>query len=793
MGIPVTLVMINFLCLNYIDGTYVFEKVVSQMTGIGATKKWLSFMEIRIKTCLSIRQIPHFQRHDLIGLVRCLVTRPMSQRRCYIHRNWVIWLQKHHEVTILPHSAVSYSERKKCQNAGSLIINAFVHGIFNINVTFLHFVMTDVFHMYPFNNDCIGSPEILKTDMDGTSCEYCGAHYPSSTYFNKSNVSLKLDMRNGRRGRIDVVFEIGVIDKYIFHEQYSMHTGTMTWSDFKIQWYCINVEMLYRVMIHAGFPDKLKSIISIYDGPNENMPELLNYKYQLNETLLSSTFQIFIVFVSNNNMMKLALTYKAVRGKQIMLKPPQQIFLRNNTGCGIKDTKTWMCTYHIISPLGTQAELKVVSLDISGPCRNMYVSAGVAIYNVINQNRSLVAHWHRSIDATEGELIITGTENELHMVVFSYSPFAILSYHFSIDSSRCTGLFIGKFIRPSLLSIPWVVRFSTLDARKDQVLIQFSVTRGCLVVQLLFLPVEYPVSFRLIKITFTYKQALHVSKYSVGIDHMVYSCEIFGDYSRVRGETSFHISSLEIVGVVNVIDCWSASNSIMTILKVHRNECFLPCQAANIPITTVNGNHELCDICAYEWIFKYKLYALYYLPSYGSLKFERIYGNNSSLELCIVSEPRSCCTQQVYCYFSIETTFQFSEQRVMSATIYSSDVWRTKRLTSMKYDGRCQSDCSFPTENPVLFRLGAYEYIPKNTFEGSRIRQNWSSASYECGKIGAQLLTVFDRQELNFIIQNIMTPYAIEHVFIGMQRQVRKSFERGCQCFIFIILWLWSN
>ena len=271
---------------------------------------------------------------------------------------------------------LSESWRNTCKTTGSFILNAFVRSMFNINVNFLQFEMVDTFSMYPFHHDPIDSPATFKIDMDGTSYEYCGAHYPYSIYFPKNMVSLKLDMQNGPYifpGHIHVVLEIGVVDRHMFHDQYGIQEGAMTWIDFKVRWYRITVEMLYRLMTRAVFTDQWKSKLIIYDEPNENMPKLLNHKYQLNETILSSTFQIFVVRVSKHKREKSALTFTAVRDKQVMVTPSQQIFLRNNSGCGMKDTKTWMCTYHIFSPVGTHAELKIVSLDISGPYRNMYV------------------------------------------------------------------------------------------------------------------------------------------------------------------------------------------------------------------------------------------------------------------------------------------------------------------------------------------------------------------------------------------------------------------------------------
>ena len=174
-----------------------------------------------------------------------------------------------------------------------------------------------------------------------------------------------------------------------------------------------------------------------------------------------------------------------------------------------------MCTYHILSPIGTHNRLKVVSLDISWPYRNMYISAGVAIHNVINQSRSLVAQWHRSLDSDDDELIITSTENQFYMTVFSYSPFAVLSYYFSIQRDMCIGRFISRFMRPSMIYIPNCPGLNQYES--IQCFVQFNVTRECFVVQLVYLPIEYPVANRLISIVFPYIEALHIWKYTVGI------------------------------------------------------------------------------------------------------------------------------------------------------------------------------------------------------------------------------------------------------------------------------------
>ena len=229
-----------------------------------------------------------------------------------------------------------------------------------------------------------------------------------------------------------------------------------------------------------------------------------------------------------------------------------------------------------------------------------------------------------------------------------------------------------------------------------------------------------------------------------------------------------------MIGTVEDINCKTASNLIMNIIKIDANICLVPCQAANIPLVTVSGNNTLCDLCMYEWIHKAQSYSGNYVPSYGSIKFERLYDDLFSSEICIVSLARSCCTGHEFCYFSSHTTLKFSEPRKITAKIYNADVWRIQKIANSNFHHDDHIPL-FATENPIFFKYGAYEYILKYSLLDHWGLGNWSISSYRCHIIGAQLLTVFSRHELNFIIKNIMIPFSIDHVFIGMQRQVRKT------------------
>ena len=192
MGIRVTLIMNMFLHINYIYGTYIFEKDVSQMTGVGTAKEWLVFMEIRIKHCMKIRKMSRYAWGDLVGLTRCLATvRTEPQPRCYRDKyKWKVWLDASHHISIWRRI---WKQHIHCKWIDPLNFTALVHGMFNINVTFLRFKMSDRFGMYPLQNYRTESQTIFRINTEGITCEFCGSHYPRSIYFAKNWVSFKLD------------------------------------------------------------------------------------------------------------------------------------------------------------------------------------------------------------------------------------------------------------------------------------------------------------------------------------------------------------------------------------------------------------------------------------------------------------------------------------------------------------------------------------------------------------------------------------------------------------------------
>ena len=775
MGIPITFIAVLCLPVNYINAAYPFEKDVSQLIDMEPIKEWLVFMEIRVERCMQLRPVSQKSGEDLIGFLRCLSTyyRPQQQHfslPCIRLKMWV-------NVFILQNTWKLENSQESMGCTKLLPINMFVHKLFNINMTFEHYVIFNRFRVQYFRNDCTNTFTTFQIDDGFRKCRYCGKRFPWSMYGHSNSVSFEIG--NIRPAEVDgdvhIVGRIGVIGRYMYYDdQCTIGPGIMTWGGYKVHWYRINVDMLYRVMIDTSFNTEWESMLLIYDGPNTNMPTLLTQTH----IILSSTFQVFVVHLLKLDLYRsMQLNFTTFENDKIVLKPQNQISVPNNNCCGVNNTNSWMCTYHIIAPVGTHASIKVVSLDITGPYGGMYISAGVAIYNVVNQNKNLVAHWHDSIDVSGRDLVITGTENELYMVVFAYPPFAVISYQFRVDSSMCIGRFIGKSLRPSMMVMPHFRPESNLK----QFLIQFNVTHHCSHIQIIYLPTEWPYMSHRNVIYFAYQQVLRVWTNPFYKEYILNSfhCKVRGYYYLLKSNKIRRLPVSEMLGKVHNINCLVSSHnpSVMFIISVHQTNCLQSCHIFSIPVTTSHRNHEFCDICRHQWIKDGLIFQLYYSPTYGVIQFDHIYGN-LSLHICIESVVSRACDGHRFCYSSRRTKFQFADRRLLEVRPASGEIWRTgssELRENFLHKYPVPPNCKFRNRDLFRFRFGAYEYIFQSVYS---ISVTWYRASTNCKKMDAYLLTIFDRRELHYIIQNIMSKFKMDHIILGMKRAVSKT--RAC-------------
>ena len=110
-----------------------------------------------------------------------------------------------------------------------------------------------------------------------------------------------------------------------------------------------------------------------------------------------------------------------------MLPLNSQIDIKNNSSCENMDISSWMCTLNMISPEKSSANLQILNLRFSGPFDNMYISVSIAVYNILQNKSTLVAHFNTNKAALQRNLTIIATENTLFVTFYAYSPFTLLS------------------------------------------------------------------------------------------------------------------------------------------------------------------------------------------------------------------------------------------------------------------------------------------------------------------------------------------------------------------------------
>ena len=332
---------------------------------------------------------------------------------------------------------------------------------------------------------------------------------------------------------------VGLIDRHI-SSQCATNSGRLIQrGDFKVHAYHIRTEMLHRLCISVESNSSRRLSIFLYNGPSSLMPRLDAYNDRFHKTLYrSSTFQVFVVSIIPKKFEDFRLIYKP---DQMFISnvvtATQRIQVQNNTGCGNRNINSWMCTLAIVSPRSTHARLRILQMDFNGPFSDMFVSSGIAVYNVIKNNSNLVAHfcWDKSF--LWRSLALTGTENRLFVSFYAYSPFALLSCSVIAESSPCVGRFIGWHIRPSITMMPHEVH---RVGYVDTVNVKVDINSQCVAIHIIFTPDEYIPLFCMINIIFDCGGMLSVHAYRESFaKNFKGRCHItdpYGDFSYTHKE-----------------------------------------------------------------------------------------------------------------------------------------------------------------------------------------------------------------------------------------------------------------
>ena len=768
MGIYVLFTVLFIRSVHrHVLGAYPLESDVSRMTGVEPPKKWLVFLEAHILRCMKLRQQPPARsRKDLLSVFHCLGITQKWSVRCYFSAiglyRWLI------SPNILRLKAPTYTMfgHATCQNLRGLDVQIFIHNMFYINFTLTNFFL-DSFHpggRRSRRNYCHKTPKLVIS-FNNRSDVFCATRYPKSILINsdRMKVAFSIDLLSTFTHIIGVV---EVMDRYFVQSPLGLHTQDLiTWGDFNVRIYRISVEMLYQMelSVSAG------SHVIIHDGPSLQMPQL---RTSNQSRYISSTFQVIVVAIFRDRNISSQVSYQADSYFPAMKSTPQEeIFLKNNSGCGNSSARFWMCTFKIISSQGTQVSVEMIQLDIAGPYAYMYLSAGVAVYNVINNTTNLVIHVFYNLALNQRPLAITGSENTLYLSAYAYFPYTLLSLKFVVKTNHCIGKFIRNLPRSSITTTSHDSESSGVyDIWEVHFHMALNITHPCYAIHVNIPPWQrYKLFFH-----FRYDTILRLLYDIYGNGAYFMNIHAFGKYQLIYG--GYNLPHCAAHGDIRIIAMeWRGSafadQSVATV-NISRIECLQPCRAANSTILSVLGIVEICDVCRYFWLDDSMNNNFFATVPNEVLTLERIHGDLLATITISSLSPFILGGHKIL-YRLRDFSFCFRLRRILQFSPQKGQIWRVGQealLSIARFDYVWPK---LPMITHARFHRREYEYIlveMPTTYVPNR-----SSRAIQCSKYAAAILTIQDYQELRFVVRNIMQPMGIERIYISQIYKVCQA------------------
>ena len=773
---------------------YPLEEDISHLTGIDPPKRWGVFMEIRAKRCMKLQTTQNVYVIDLMTYLRCLSFGHKLHTRCYRSplprpRAWKIGAVVSSSKILFSTEATPGRYCPTRQQTYRLL----VHKLFGYNLTLSEFTVLDASFALPFPGQCTRATAKFIVHYNNGDIIYCGKRHPWSIYSNSNLATINLVIaKRMEKYDIQLSLNIDVVDPFYSQNQLPSRrtVGPSAWGSFATLTYHIVVEMIYRVRVLVSHDFQLTHKSMFYDGPDAKMPRLPVYRRIHNQNIyLSSTFQVFYVVASKNAGSSFNLSYITDHSLVAQyVSSNQQIILTNNTGCGSNRMESWMCTYRIVAPNHMYAQVHISSLNINGIFANVYTSAGVALYNIVNNKMSLVGHWYYSITQTHGNnLTFTGSENQLVVSLYAYYPYSQLSCTFITNANICVGSFIGKHMRPSMELMPTRVSYKkvkSMTSSRDSVYITYDVTNFCHAIHISFLPSEYILEVPFLHICFRYEEIIRLTKNTLGMRintfPSLYTVKVGGTYTKALADDEYLVNFLDgdgdIRGDIRCIDMDVIpiyGNIPVTLFTVSPATCIQQCSTFIHVWAGTVPNDLTCNICEYEWLGFSPFPTTHEINSFVSILFERIHGVH---HIDISVKPRTdsltvCDEVEAIPYYSHGMSLRFLPGYIFSAFVYEGDLWRfNKRDVIKMHEYQETGYCRLLAIPPGVRHWRMYVYIVVSEL---LVRDSsWQQQQKHCVKYGANILTIDDRQELYYIVQNIMLPFGILSTTIGIIRQV---------------------
>ena len=638
----------------------------------------------------------------------------------------------------------------------------------------MHFDVVNSGHTGRILENCkFARLKFTTTFMDSRHV-YCGKRYPWTIFVDSYGAQAVLPIC--QVDRINILAEIGVIDQdFTSGRRGSRLGGLVTWGSFEVKSYQITVDMLNRISIYLNASLHQLPQYLVYNGPYPHMPKLLPYKrFPQKTSYLSSTFQVIVLILNPGNT-HFKVVYSPHRDTEPQtLTRNQTLYIRNNTGCGNKNIESWMCIFNIVVPPKTYAQLKITDFSVTGPYTDTLDYFGVAIYNVVNNKTNLVAYLSSSV---KEYLTVTGTENQLFVSVYGYSPFAFVSGAFTAELSHCVGQFVTQQPRRGCRDMLLGQYKGIPDIRSYCIgseYVSFDVSYRCLALQNVIPPNEYKnfdVKIFRSFVHLDYDSQLKVDYHSITGWSKCNVVRLFGKYRYIHGGRTQQ--SYSVMGDVNHLyfgtNYYYCGHTELAVVTVSKTPCMQPCDSVSIALMCARGQVPICDLCNYFWLDFADNRDWYQSIPNKTVTIESMQGNLPA-RVRVSSHTDIAAGGHLVSHILSRFTHHFLSKRLIHIKPQNGSVWRIPKdglfLMYQVEGGSLGAPPARKLKTGKIKRRGMYEYIIASNMPSSISYDVW------CDLNGASLLTIYDNHELRFVIESIMQPLKIEHIFIEIQRPV---------------------
>ena len=413
---------------HIMQAAYPLERDVDELTRISPSKLWIPFMERLAKICLNDVKIkPSMTSIDVLmcvtirGTSQCLSTTYISG--CILTNIHPNFLQYENMFPLF----------------GGLPIQIIVHRQFSLNITVehvntVHFedagpsfeIMGGRYTEQNLSTVIIPSNNLEIIFYSPSSIEYNVAQHLNNTNFNK----LRAHAMHFRLGYILVT--------------------------------CFQIQVDIGARLSLDNITCLLCKIIVYDGPNEKLPIIvkINYTNQF-QTVVASTFQVFIVIIEHVPQKDVLMTYAPVYKTKTVFNLTEYEYIEinfdNSTWCDGHSWHARSCVYAFHTSVWSRRQIRFSLLDsqFTETYTTTKYKAGVIVFNHFNGTTEKIVKLNYNFAVKNSFFEIIGTGYTMHIVILVYSILSSLTLIFAMSLSDCDVLLVsGNYISYSGYVVP---------------------------------------------------------------------------------------------------------------------------------------------------------------------------------------------------------------------------------------------------------------------------------------------------------------------------------------------------